>query len=103
MTRASSPRNKKHVVGPGFIPGREPSTGSDAGNLIEGVKISNPDGNGLILENCGLEINFRRIRKNPRITVHTLATVDGLSGIAGGEYFMGADPGEGNAATATLG
>jgi quinone-modifying oxidoreductase subunit QmoA len=32
---------------------------------------------------CGFEINTRRIRQNPRITVHTLATVDGLSGIAG--------------------
>jgi quinone-modifying oxidoreductase subunit QmoA len=32
---------------------------------------------------CGFEINVRRIRQNPRITVHTLATVDGLSGIAG--------------------
>ena len=32
---------------------------------------------------CGFEVNARRIRQNPRITVHTLATVDGLSGIAG--------------------
>ena len=32
---------------------------------------------------CGFEINARRIRQNPRIVVHTLATVDGLSGIAG--------------------
>jgi quinone-modifying oxidoreductase subunit QmoA len=32
---------------------------------------------------CGFEINARRIRQNPRITVHILATVDGLSGIAG--------------------
>jgi quinone-modifying oxidoreductase subunit QmoA len=32
---------------------------------------------------CGFEINARRIRQSPRITVHTLATVEGLSGIAG--------------------
>jgi quinone-modifying oxidoreductase subunit QmoA len=32
---------------------------------------------------CGFEINARRIRQSPRITVHTLATVDGLTGIAG--------------------
>ncbi len=32
---------------------------------------------------CGYEINVRRIRQNPRITVHTLATVESLSGIAG--------------------
>ncbi len=32
---------------------------------------------------CGFEINARRIRQNSRITVHTLATVEGLSGIAG--------------------
>lgn len=32
---------------------------------------------------CGFEVNARRIRQNPRITVHTLASVDGLSGIAG--------------------
>ena len=25
---------------------------------------------------CGFEINTRRIRQNPRITVHTLATVE---------------------------
>ena len=29
---------------------------------------------------CGFEINVRRIRQNPRITVHTLATVEGISG-----------------------
>lgn len=29
---------------------------------------------------CGLEINVRRIRQNPRITVHTLATVEEISG-----------------------
>jgi quinone-modifying oxidoreductase subunit QmoA len=32
---------------------------------------------------CGFEINVRRIRQNPRITVHTLATVEGISGSAG--------------------
>jgi quinone-modifying oxidoreductase subunit QmoA len=32
---------------------------------------------------CGFEINARRIRQNPRITVHTLATVEGISGEAG--------------------
>ena len=32
---------------------------------------------------CGFEINARRIRNNPRITVHTLATVEEISGIAG--------------------
>ena len=32
---------------------------------------------------CGFEINVRRIRQNPRITVHTLATVEELSGSAG--------------------
>lgn len=32
---------------------------------------------------CGFEINVRRIRQNPRITVHTLATVEELSGTAG--------------------
>ena len=32
---------------------------------------------------CGLEINVRRIRQNPRITVHTLATVEEISGTAG--------------------
>jgi quinone-modifying oxidoreductase subunit QmoA len=32
---------------------------------------------------CGFEINARRIRQNPRITVHTLATVEEISGIAG--------------------
>jgi len=29
---------------------------------------------------CGFEINVRRIRQNARITVHTLATVEGISG-----------------------
>jgi len=29
---------------------------------------------------CGLEINFRRIKNNPAITVHTLATVESISG-----------------------
>ena len=32
---------------------------------------------------CGFEINVRRIRQNPRITVHTLATVEELSGTVG--------------------
>jgi len=34
---------------------------------------------------CGLEVNIRRLRRNPRITVHTLATVEGLSG-EGGDF-----------------
>jgi len=32
---------------------------------------------------CGLEINFRRIRRNPDITVYTLATVERISGNVG--------------------
>lgn len=32
---------------------------------------------------CGFEINARRIRQNPRITVHTLATVQKITGAAG--------------------
>ncbi|MDD3471866.1 MAG: FAD-dependent oxidoreductase [Syntrophaceae bacterium] len=32
---------------------------------------------------CGLEINFKRIRKNPDITVYTLANVESVSGNAG--------------------
>ena len=32
---------------------------------------------------CGLEINFRRIRQNPNITVYTLAEVESLTGEAG--------------------
>ncbi|MEJ2719897.1 MAG: FAD-dependent oxidoreductase [bacterium] len=32
---------------------------------------------------CGFEINTRRIRQNPRITVYTLATIDEVSGSAG--------------------
>jgi len=32
---------------------------------------------------CGFEINTRRIRQNPRITVHTLATVERITGVAG--------------------
>jgi len=32
---------------------------------------------------CGFEINTRRIRQNPRITVHTLATVEEITGQAG--------------------
>ena len=30
---------------------------------------------------CGFEINTRRIRRNPRITVHTLATVEEIRGV----------------------
>jgi quinone-modifying oxidoreductase subunit QmoA len=33
---------------------------------------------------CGLEINFRRIRQNPRIRFYTLAEVTGISGDKGG-------------------
>jgi quinone-modifying oxidoreductase subunit QmoA len=32
---------------------------------------------------CGFEINARRIRRNPRITVHTLSTVEQVAGKAG--------------------
>lgn len=32
---------------------------------------------------CGFEINARRIRNNPRITVHTMATVEEITGEAG--------------------
>jgi quinone-modifying oxidoreductase subunit QmoA len=32
---------------------------------------------------CGLEINFRRIRKNPRIRIHTMAQVVGVQGEPG--------------------
>jgi len=32
---------------------------------------------------CGFEINVRRIRDNPRITVHTLSTVERITGSAG--------------------
>jgi quinone-modifying oxidoreductase subunit QmoA len=32
---------------------------------------------------CGFEINFRRIRNNPRVTVLTQAELEGLSGTAG--------------------
>lgn len=32
---------------------------------------------------CGFEINVRRIRRNPSITVHTLATVEEITGKAG--------------------
>lgn len=32
---------------------------------------------------CGLEINFRRIRSNPRITIYTLAQVESVSGVPG--------------------
>ncbi len=32
---------------------------------------------------CGFEINVRRMRQNPRITVYTLSTIDEISGRAG--------------------
>ena len=32
---------------------------------------------------CGLEINFRRIRSNPAVTVYTLAELEGVRGSAG--------------------
>lgn len=32
---------------------------------------------------CGFEINVRRIRQNPRIVIHTLSTVEQISGTAG--------------------
>ena len=32
---------------------------------------------------CGLEINFRRIRSNPRIHIHTMAEVEKISGTEG--------------------
>jgi len=32
---------------------------------------------------CGFEINVRRIRQNPRVAVHTLATVEEITGQAG--------------------
>lgn len=32
---------------------------------------------------CGFEINTRRLRNNPRISVHTLATVESITGTAG--------------------
>jgi quinone-modifying oxidoreductase, subunit QmoA len=32
---------------------------------------------------CGFEINIRRIRRNPRVTVHTLTTVEEITGKAG--------------------
>lgn len=32
---------------------------------------------------CGLEINFRRLRRNPDVTVHTLATVEAITGNPG--------------------
>lgn len=32
---------------------------------------------------CGLEINFRRIKQNPKISYHTLAEVESISGKAG--------------------
>jgi quinone-modifying oxidoreductase subunit QmoA len=32
---------------------------------------------------CGFEINVRRIRQNPRISLHTLATIEEISGHAG--------------------
>lgn len=32
---------------------------------------------------CGLEINFKRLRANPDVTVYTLATVEGITGAPG--------------------
>lgn len=32
---------------------------------------------------CGFELNIRRIRRNPRITVHTMTTVEEITGKAG--------------------
>ena len=32
---------------------------------------------------CGLEINFRRIKQNPRVTFHTLSEVKSVSGEPG--------------------
>lgn len=32
---------------------------------------------------CGYEINLRRIKQNPRITIHTLSTVERITGSAG--------------------
>lgn len=32
---------------------------------------------------CGLEINFRRLRRNPDVTVYTLATVEAITGTPG--------------------
>jgi len=32
---------------------------------------------------CGFEVNARRIRQNPKVTVHTLATVEEITGSAG--------------------
>jgi quinone-modifying oxidoreductase subunit QmoA len=32
---------------------------------------------------CGFEINLRRLRKNPRIAIHTFSTVENISGQAG--------------------
>jgi len=32
---------------------------------------------------CGFEVNVRRLRRNPRITVHTLGTVEEITGEAG--------------------
>jgi len=33
--------------------------------------------------NCGLEINFKRIKNNPRVTIHTLTEVESISGEEG--------------------
>ena len=38
---------------------------------------------------CGLEINFRRIRSNPRISFYTGASVKKLCGDAGGAHAAG--------------
>jgi quinone-modifying oxidoreductase subunit QmoA len=42
---------------------------------------------------CGLEINFQRIKKNPRLRVHTMATVERISGKAGNyDVTLGIEP-----------
>lgn len=32
---------------------------------------------------CGHEVNYQRLKKNPRVRVHTMATVAGISGVKG--------------------
>ena len=41
---------------------------------------------------CGLEINFRRIKDNPKIKVFTLAEVEKVAGAAGQLQRFGQDP-----------
>ena len=42
---------------------------------------------------CGLEINFQRIKKNPRLRVHTMATVERISGKVGNyDVTLGIEP-----------